>query len=152
MSAKITDIDRGLAERIKLLSGKWHVKVGVLEDAEPRDDNATNAEIASFHEFGLGVPERSFVRRTADEKLPEIRATQRAVGQEILKGNIDGEIGAERIGVVVAGLMKQRISDFIPPALSEERIRQKGSSMPLIDTGQLRSSIASQVQKGAIKR
>lgn len=151
MSATVVDRDLGLADRVKALSGKWHVKVGVLEDAAPRDDKATNSEIAAFHEFGLGVPERSFVRRTADEKLSEIQNTQRAVGRQILEGKIDGEQGAERLGVVVAGLMKQRIADFIPPPLSEQRIKEKGSTVPLIDTGQLRSSIHHQVQKGSAK-
>ncbi len=151
MSAKVVDRDLGLSERVKAVSGKWHVKVGVLEDAKPRDDNATNPEIAAFHEFGLGVPERSFVRRTADEKISEIQNTQRAVGRDILAGKIDGEQGANRLGIAVAGLMKTRVAAFIPPPLSAERIKQKGSTVPPIDKGQLRSSISHQVQKGAVK-
>ena len=43
-------------------------------------------------------------------------------------------------------LPEAKIASNIPPALAPETIERKGSSVALIDTGQLRSSITWQVE------
>lgn len=53
----------------------------------------------------------------------------------------------ERVGLWAQGSIQQRISDGIPPPNAESTIRRKGSSTPLIDTGQLRTSIKYRVKR-----
>src|SRR5262245_20440620 len=68
---RISDKDRGAAARITALLDQGVLKVGILEAeaAEEHEDadGATVGEIAEIHEFGLGVPQRSFLRGWVDE-------------------------------------------------------------------------------------
>jgi hypothetical protein len=50
------------------------------------------------------------------------------------------------IGMRVVGDIQDRISDGIPPPNSPITIARKGSSKPLIDSGQLRQSISFEVR------
>jgi hypothetical protein len=50
------------------------------------------------------------------------------------------------------GVIKQRIANGIAPPNSPYTIARKGSSKPLIDTGQLRNSITYQVEIGGAMR
>ena len=53
----------------------------------------------------------------------------------------------QRIGLWAQSEIQQRISDGIPPQNAPYTINKKGSSTPLVDTGQLRSSISFKVVK-----
>ncbi len=173
MSGKVTDDDSGLRElraRLAALKGA-RVRVGVLADApkrEPRGAHSKKArvrakvekraagarqlsliEVAAIHEFGAGhVPARSFIRATIDERRADIAKLQVLVGKQILAGKITSEQGLATIGAKVAGWMKERIAAGIAPPLKPRTIKRKKSSKPLIDTGQLRSSITYAVEGG----
>lgn len=118
------------------------ITVGVHSDkgGDQHDGGLTVAELASIHEFGLGVPERSFIRGWFDEnreKLPE--AIRVELEQAIAEG--DPTLAFERLAVTIQGSIQQRISNGIDPELADETIIRKGSSTPLIDTEHLRSSV-----------
>ena len=153
MTARITDVDRGLNRMAAVLAKHVRVRVGVLAD-EPKKESEGGAsllEVAAVHEFGApaaGIPQRSFIRGTVDEKLPEIHALQASQARRILTGNVTPEIAVEQIGMRVKGFIQQRISAGIEPPLADSTIERKnGKTTPLIDTGQLRTSIAYQVEK-----
>jgi hypothetical protein len=124
------------------------ISVGIHgEDAgEMHQGEITIGEIAAIHEFGIGVPQRSFLRSWSMANGEKNRRISSAVLQNVLTGMAKNgsadtaQIG--QIGAVFVGDIQMRISagEIIPP-LSEETIAAKGSSTPLIDTGQLRSSI-----------
>jgi hypothetical protein len=107
----------------------------------------TVAEIAELHEFGLGVPERSWLRAWFDENQAEIREDIRKVGRGILLGRFTRERGLEILGLKYVGQIQRRIASNIPPPLAPATIAKKGSSVALIDTGQLRSAISYVVEK-----
>lgn len=150
--AKSTVIDRdtgykqALAEIKKLAGGDPHVTVGVHgKDSKPykvdQGTPPTTAQIATFNEFGYGVPQRSFLRSTLDEN-------QGKYGKMVVKGLIkiiDGEMSTGRlfglIGARIVGDVQKKIASGIRPPNHPYTIAQKGSSKPLIDTGQLRQSI-----------
>lgn len=125
------------------------VRVGVLTDAPKREGAGGSGkfslvEVAAVHEFGApdaGIPQRSFVRAAVDEHRSDIHALQERLAGQILRGEIDEKAALERLGAFVAGLMQRRIAAGIAPALNPETVARKGSSTPLVDTGQLRSSI-----------
>ncbi|MCX8207429.1 MAG: hypothetical protein N3G75_06315 [Methanothrix sp.] len=52
----------------------------------------------------------------------------------------------EKIGVLLENAIIERIRAHIPPPLKPETVRRKGSSTPLIDTGQLIGSITHQIR------
>ena len=101
----------------------------------------TVADVAAFNEFGLGVPERSFIRAWFDGATEENRAALQHGMIMALKGEKTIEQVLELIGLRFVGKMQQRISNGISPANAPSTIKQKGSSKPLVDTGQMRQAI-----------
>jgi len=150
----------------KAVSGKnanvWRVSVGIHEEegaaeheiqidgeAAPSGPPPTVAEVASFNEFGLGVPQRSFIRAWADENEVENRENLRKIGQAVVKGKLAGgpKQGLERFGLHAVGSIQKRMADGVPPPNAPSTVDAKGSSTPLIAAGQLRSSITFKVFK-----
>jgi len=150
---RVTDTDRGakaLMQRLRgLAASSRRVRVGILSDAPKKErEGATGklslAEVAALHEFGApeaGIPQRSFIRATLDERKADIERLLVAVATRVAKGELTEEQGLQQVGAKVAGWVKARIAQGIAPALAESTVAAKGSSTPLIDTGQLRSSI-----------
>lgn len=130
--------------------GKAHkasVDVGVLgEKAAAKEDKGTLTvgEVASFHEFGLGVPERSFIRGWVDENEKVVQNLSGRAVAAVAKG-MPVDQALTIIGSKIASLMQERISRGIEPANAPSTIARKGSSKPLVNTGQLRSSITPRV-------
>jgi hypothetical protein len=109
-------------------------------------------EVAEAHEFGLGVPQRSFVAGAVDENEVKLQAKLTAGLKASLKPGGRGPAqNLERFGLYVVGVMQRRISDGIEPELAESTKRQKkartgeAKDTPLILTGQLRSAIRSKL-------
>lgn len=153
-ASKVTVIDHGakrLTDAVHRASADLVVRVGVHgANASASHGAATNGEIAEFHEFGTArVPMRSFVRATVDAKATELKAALRTAAMEVSRGNLTQTQALELIGLKLAGDMRQRIADGISPPLAAATIARKGAgkTTPLINTGQLRSSIDSAVVK-----
>ena len=118
----------------------------------------TVVDIAAVHEFGspaARIPERSFIRHTIDQKQDAYRtqilnAFRSTVLYAATKGawRPETSVALKRFGLRVEGDIKKRIAEGIPPPLSPVTIAKKGSTKALIDTGQLRASIASELRKG----
>lgn len=156
MTGRITDVDRGLAAVAQRVAERGRVRVGLLADKgqEPKTQRGptgaivptemTLVDIAAIHEFGApaaGIPKRSFLRDTVDGGADEIRRTQSVVARQIVLGGLRVRTGLDRIGAKVSGMIQRRIARRIPPPNAEATVERKGSDVPLIDTGQLRSSI-----------
>jgi hypothetical protein len=125
------------------------VTVGIHEDegAEDHGDDLTIADVGAIHEFGLGVPQRSFVRGYFDENAPRIEQAQDAALVRILDG-ADPETEAARLGLQLEGGMKARILARIAPPLAESTKRRRGeSAVPLVDSSQLIGAIRSKVNE-----
>lgn len=161
MSFKLNDKDNGLralVERVGSLS-KAAVKVGVLADKgdeakrvadeEPTAVSVTVLEVATIHEFGApaaNIPARSFLRATVDEQSSSIRADQHKLAIAVLSGKLDMRRALDQLGARVAAKIQQKIARGIEPALQPRTIARKGSSKPLVDTGQLRQSVTWEVE------
>lgn len=170
----VTTTDHGaaaLVARLRALKASGlRVRVGVLDEAPKRDRAPRGAlskkarirakaaaqsrakrlsllEVATLHEFGGGaVPQRSFIRATIDAQRSEIERLQQLLGMQIVEGKIDHRTALELLGSKIAGWCQARIAAGIAPALKPATIRRKGSSTPLVDTGQLRSAITWRVE------
>lgn len=158
MSASVTDKDKGakgIIERLKDAS-KMRVllKVGVQAESGgvPHKSEGKSAptvlDVAIFNEFGGGkVPARSFIRAWADENRSKIENDLKDAGDGILRQYGGGVVAMERLGLRYVGEIQQRIAAGIAPENAPSTIARKGSSKPLINTGQLRSSIKSKIEK-----
>lgn len=156
MTATVSVRDNGYKGLIGRLSKPSTVTVGVhmAEGSEQSaDGDITVAEIAAIHEFGLGVPERSWLRDFVDENRDEIHQLMRRAGREIAAG-MEPEKAMARFGLVIVGKVKERIIAGIDPPLAEvtkiakqRKTRGGPKDTPLILFGQLISAIAHEVNK-----
>lgn len=173
MSGGVTTTDHGAAAllaRARELAGGLRVRVGILDDAPKREaprrgsqskkartraQAAAKAsrrtlsllEVAVVHEFGAGpVPQRSFIRATIDAHKADIEAELKNLARGVVSGKIDARGALNLLGAKVAGWCQSRIASGIAPALKAETVRRKGSSKPLVNTGQLKSAITWRVE------
>jgi hypothetical protein len=160
VSVHVRDRDNGLAAHKKRFAHGARVTVGIHEaesaegKKEPEGTSRTSLiEVAEAHEFGLGVPQRSFVAGAVDDNESEFQAKlTEGLKASAQPGGRGPEQTLERFGLYVVGVMQQRIADGIEPELAEKTKRQKqrrtgeAKDTPLILTGQLRSSIRSKLE------
>lgn len=139
----IRDHDNGAKKLMRNLKKEITIMVGV-QGTEASQAHAggedTVADIASKHEFGIDVPQRSFIRDWFDQNIHENKKLLDIIPRLIAKG-FSIQQSSDQIGLKMVGSIQERISSGIPPELSQITIDLKGSSTPLINTGQLRSSI-----------
>jgi hypothetical protein len=140
--------DRYLRAARELAKGPA-VDVGVIgqhaAEAHGAGEGITVAMVAEWAELGLGQPMRSWLRGWIEESGPEIEKRLAAETKAVLAGTRTREQALARVGVWAVGEIQKRIAAGIAPPNAESTIDKKGSSTPLIDKGQLRSSITSRV-------
>lgn len=101
------------------------------------DTSLTVADVAYRNEFGIGVPERPWMRMTnAQQKYVWFRLCADIV-QKTAKDQDRAERGLRRLGLRMISDYKATIRAGVSPPNSAETIERKGSSKPLIDTGQM---------------
>lgn len=167
---KIHDKDNGLEELKRKLeaSKRALVTVGIhaAEGAVAADmldssgnrvpsDAVSVIQLAEWHEFGIGNPQRSFIRDAVDEQEAELKKKFKAsVLASLRPGGRPLQEQLSRFGLYVVGLIQQRMADGLQPGLAEstEKGRARKGQLPpykpLICTGQLRSSIRSKTEVG----
>lgn len=147
VTADLSDLN----EFLDNIGRDYAVKVGLVgskgsEEHEGSDD-MDNAAIGLIQEFGSvtnNIPPRSFLRMPIEEKQADIISE--------MQEYIDAEGGAqavgkrfyERLGVAAVKAVQDAFSSGgfgqWPPN-TDETAAKKGSSAPLIDTGQLRRAV-----------
>lgn len=128
--------------------GKVHLKVGVFS-TDPKKNHkgdisgsVTVLMVAEWMEFGTAtIPARSFIRAWFDENEAANKILIASALRAVARGAITKQAAMERLGLKFVGGIQARMAAGIPPPLADSTIKRKGSSTPLIDTGQLRSSI-----------
>jgi len=108
-------------------------------------------DIAIIHEFGahgagkrhnVMIPERSFLRSTFDRTVNARNEIVKGLIGKILIGSMTVERALDQMGVRGVSDIKTTIQKSIGiKPLNPSTIKAKGSSVPLIDTGQLINSI-----------
>lgn len=155
------EVDHGW-ERIRSLArslkqGGSYAKAGVLDGAAREGtgqaEALTNAELAAVHEFGapsVGIPERSFIRGPFDAHREDYTSALGKLLGKALEGEKDFAKALGIVGQMMARDMRAAITrssgGYAPfPPNSPATIEKKGSSRPLIDSGQLRRAVTSTV-------
>ena len=129
------------------------VKVGIQSDAGNHDESGEDgetlsvADVASFHEFGTeNIPQRSFIRAPIRDNKDTIMDVQARALRAVMLGTMNIKEGLSLVGEAAQADMVNAINAGIEPGLEASTIAAKGSSTPLIDSGQLKQSIRYQVE------
>jgi hypothetical protein len=89
----------------------------------------------------ITIPERSYLRAGFDANLDKIHREFEYLLSQVLELKISGKTALELIGASVTTKIQDFLVELKEPPLAESTIRAKGSSNPLVDTGQLMNSI-----------
>lgn len=129
---------------------KAYVKVGLLGRSAARTGGLTNPELGSIHEYGTStVPARPFLGPPFRERRAEyIKLLAKAFARSVLDASPESFrrtlalLGQKITADTKAGIVS---GGGIPPPLSPKTVKAKGSSRPLVDTGQLLRAITYEV-------
>lgn len=133
---------------------KIDVLVGIPQEEAGREQNdITNAELLYIHTNGSpanNIPPRPVVEPAIQDSKEEIGTLLKEAILKALEGDTGGAMaGMERAGTqgenAVKGWFTNPKNNWAENAESTKK--RKGSSKPLIDTGQLRKSITHVVKK-----
>jgi len=149
---RIIDKDKGWKKAMHAFKEtKAVVEVGIMgaeaSEAHRTGGGQTIAAIMGYHEFGVGVPRRSWLRDWYDERVKELYKKYRVIASGVGSRHFSIDQALDQFGSFAVGDLQKRWSEGIPPPLEQETIDRKGSSVPLIDTGQSRSSVTFRVKK-----
>lgn len=151
MRVRVTDTDRGasyLMRRAAQLANKVEFGVGVPENAGTYPDGTPVTTVAAAHEFGEGVPQRSFIRAWFDSKGTGFfgHALAKIAQNTVIRGeSLDAQIAA--FGQKAVDEIRARMDEGIPPKLEDETVKRKAAKgsatpeTPLEDTHRLRNAI-----------
>lgn len=148
---KLSATGKGLSGIKKVLAEAdgLSAEIGILGSGNVRVGQTSNVEIGLIHEFGApdaGIPERSFLRSTFDTRMPELKRLSNTLAKNVYdEGSASDALGL--MGAFLSAEVKKTIVNHIPPPLAQATIDRKGSSTPLVDTGQLINSITWVVRK-----
>lgn len=155
---RVVERDLGWAEVKERTDEMKHssVRVGVLAAAGVHKDGSglTMAEIATVHEYGapeVGIPRRSFIGSAIDEGRDELRRAGTAAARSVVDGRRTVDQALALVGEKARAMIVNKINrgPFVPNA--PLTIALKGSSKPLIDTGQLKQSVSYEIVRGGSK-
>ena len=151
MNVKISAPDFGLCQEemkkfTRKIGQKAGVTIGIHADNNARADGEHgNAEIAAWNHFGTKTtPARPFLDVGILNKTDEIK---RYISVELAKGRTPLQI-MPGLGALGVRAVQEQIDDTYTPPNAPETVRRKGSTHPLIDTGEMKQKITFRVYKG----
>lgn len=155
VKSKLSVDNKGLGQFAKNLSQPYYAKIGVLASGKANEvhngTTATNAEIGVWNEFGTDkIPPRSWLRMPIEFKMPEIKKfiASKPMQKLILAGRIQDALALLAVKgeqIIQDAFASAGFGKWTPNAPST--IAKKGSSSPLIDKGQFRAAVTSEVVK-----
>lgn len=126
------------------------IRVGVIDgDRAHGEDETTISEIAEQHEFGLGVPERSWLRAWFDGESEGVKDQASAYFRQAALGQVGFEQVAKTLAILAEASIKRRVSEgqVTPPITNPATIASKKERgyeppyIPLVETEMLLSAI-----------
>ena len=146
---KVKDLGwRRIRKEMKLANTR-HVAVGILaKDAkDPTDTAASLLEVATWNHFGTGtIPARPFIVGAMEAHGTSIKKLQRRLWKGVSEGKLTTQAALEILGVKARDISVKSINDREYEPNADRTVASKGSSTPLVDTGQLKGAIAFEVR------
>ena len=145
----------GILNRLKSsLTGPKNVHVGF--PAGKADGDVINRAVwnefgtkggASGGGWGGPIPERPFLRNAMRDNASAYRSAMKSSAAAILTGRSDLRQTLSKLGILAQGDIQSEITSLSSPANSPATIELKGSSKPLIDTGEMRAAVTWKVDE-----
>ena len=152
-----------MEKSVHALEGR-KVKVGCLQ--------GENAWLAGIHEYGckipvtekmraylhhkgihlkksttvITIPERSFIRAGHDEYVDEVMSHAEKVLPDVIDGTMSEDQYCQMVGELMSSKVKKYAIDLKDPPNSSWTVQEKGSSNPLVDTGNMIAGITYEVE------
>lgn len=144
MKKKPTKALRLLEKISKEMRKPGQVRVGIPAGSNAYPDGTSVIMVGAVQEFGSpsrGIPERSYLRSTINEKRRTYKALLAKLGAKIGTGEITSAKAMNILGATVQADVQEKIRKLRAPPNAPLTVLEKGSSNPLIDTGHLRQVI-----------
>jgi hypothetical protein len=141
----LKDINPNFLDDLKarLADGKV-VKVGVPAGPTEPESGVPLALVGAVHEFGApsrGIPERPWLRTSIRENKTQFVRLNRVNLVRVIRGQISMDQALEMLGMMAKAAVVQKIRKGPFAPLHPDTVRAKGSSKPLIDTGNFIQSV-----------
>ncbi|WKL21281.1 hypothetical protein QYR00_05810 [Agrobacterium tumefaciens] len=145
-------IGKGASGIASLLPGPNNVKVGFPAG----EADADNIQKAIWNEFGTrrGIPERPFMRNSMRSNRAAYRAEMKAAAATIIaQAALGKSVASEKrkalskLGIKAQGDIQAEITALRTPPNAPSTIQQKGSSNPLINSGEMRAAVTFKVEE-----
>lgn len=91
--------------------------------------------------FGGPIPERPFMRNTIRNNRLRYIDALRSSAVKLVEGKTTLKVVFAKFGTLIQGDVQKEITSLQSPPNSPLTIKLKGSSNPLIDTGEMRASV-----------
>ena len=139
----VTDKDKGWKRIRSTLAAlrKSSVRVGIQPN-QMTEDGQNLAQVAFYNEYGtMAIPSRPFMRTTLSQNREALDNLIDQQVNEVYTAHVEPRQFMGRIGAWYSGQMKDTITIGPWVKNTAATIKRKGSSKPLIDTGNLRATI-----------
>ncbi len=138
-------VKNSIRKAVSRMRPSAHVTVGIHEEEGQHSNGISNAQLGAAHHFGVGnLPARPWLDVGVNQGFKKY---SEAVSQT-LQGGGSYEQALDAAGALAAAEAQVYLTDLDSPPNTQQTVDRKGSSNPLIDSGQLRSSVGHKVQKG----
>ncbi len=99
----------------------------------------TLAQLGMVHEYGVPgrIEARPFLNPAIENNRAQLQALNRELLLKVLHDEMPKSVALGKLGAVGQALIQKQIRLTLTPENKESTIRRKGSSHPLIDTGQM---------------
>jgi len=147
MSADTTDTDKGLKQILAEMQalGSKSINVGIQDDAGEHDEGGLSvAAVAYINEYGTRdgrIPARPAHTNAFDNNRRQLDALVLRLNRGVADGKLSADKAAALLGQTHEDNVKQSIRTLSSPANAPATVAAKGSSNPLIDTGQTVNSV-----------
>jgi len=105
--------------------------------------SGSNIEKAIWNEFGTsrGIPERPFMRNAMRNNRRKYQDALKTSALKIVLGETTSHTVLNKLGILAQGDIQGEITTLNTPPNAPSTIAAKGSSKPLIDTGEMRQAV-----------
>jgi phage gpG-like protein len=141
---RTTEMGKNGTLTVGIHAGPGSAPKDVPEGQKAPKSPVTVLDVANWMEFGTAtIPARSFIRAWADENQEQCRKDIYDALRSVATGRqgMTYKRAFNLLGQKFVGMIQQRMAQGIPPPLKYRE------GTPLIDTGQLRSSVTYEVKR-----
>ena len=154
-SAKVTQTKPKIYEQIKknlrdLASKKVVAGFPKGKLNAPHYENGESIiDVAISNNYGLGVPRRDFMTKSTERWNEECQKEVQAMGEELTLGKINAIAFLKKLGMKGKKIITNEIIKLHTPPNSPLTIAMKGSSNPLVDSGDMAKSTQYEIREAS---